>query len=37
MILAKFHHVELWTTRFLGVAFLFFVGDSGDGITVQFS
>ncbi len=25
MILAKFHHVELWTTRFLGVAFLFAV------------
>ncbi len=23
MILAKFHHVELWTTHFLGVAFLF--------------
>ncbi len=23
MILAKFHHVDLWTTHFLGVAFLF--------------
>ncbi len=22
MILAKFHHFDLWTTRFLGVAFL---------------